>query len=83
MGIGRDPVAWPVFGSGEQRFLDGVLRRVEVAGSSGERAEDLRRQLAQQVLENGSNVQRPLPTCWRNPSISLTVDGAWSMTCRT
>lgn len=49
--IGRDAVARPVFGSGEQRFLDSVLGRVEVRGSTRERAEDPRRQLAQQVLD--------------------------------
>jgi hypothetical protein len=81
--VRRYPVPRPVFGGREERLLDGVLGRVEVAGSASERAEDLRRQIAQQVLEVGFNVQRALPTCSRNPSISFTFDGAWSITCRT
>jgi hypothetical protein len=72
-----------VFGGGQQGLLDGVLGRVEIARTACERAEDLRRQFAQQVLEVGLNVQRALPTCSRNPYISLTFDGPWSMTCRT
>jgi hypothetical protein len=51
-----------VFGRREERLLDRVLGGVEVAGSARERAEDLRRQLAQQVLEVALNVQRALPT---------------------
>ena len=38
-------------GGREQRLLDGVLGGVEVAVPAHERAEDLRRQLAQQVLD--------------------------------
>jgi hypothetical protein len=49
----------------EQRFLDGVLGRIEVAGSARQRADDLRRELAQQVLDIGRDVQRPPPTCSR------------------
>jgi hypothetical protein len=67
----------------QQRFLDGVLGSVEVAKPANERAEDLRRQLAQQVLDTGGNVQRSPPTCSRNDSISATSDGARSITCRT
>jgi hypothetical protein len=47
-----------VGGRREQRFLDGVLRSVEVAIPANERAKDLRRQLAQQVLDRGRDVQR-------------------------
>jgi hypothetical protein len=50
---------------GEERFLDGVLGRVEVAGSARQSAKDLRRELTQQVLDIGRNVQRPPPTCSR------------------
>lgn len=59
--IWRDPVARPMFRGGEQRLLDGVLGRVEVAGSAGERAEDLRRKLAQQALNAPWDVQRRPP----------------------
>jgi hypothetical protein len=45
-------------GGREQRLLDGVLGRVEVAIPANERAKDLRRQLAQQVLDRGRDVQR-------------------------
>ena len=49
----------------EEGLLDGVLGRVEVARSAGQRAKDLRRELAQQVLDIGWDVQRPPPTCCR------------------
>ena len=49
----------------EQRLLDGVLGRIEVTRSAGQRADDLRRKLAQQVLDTGQDVQRPPPTCSR------------------
>ena len=52
-------------GGGEQRLLDGVLGGVEVAVPARERAEDLRRQLAQQVLDAGGSVQRSPPACSR------------------
>ena len=45
----------------EQRLLHGVLGRVEVAVPAHERAEDLRRELAQQVLGAGERVQRRGP----------------------
>ena len=48
-------------GRGDERLLHGVLRRVEVARAASERAEDLRRQGAKQVLDGGGNVQRPAP----------------------
>jgi hypothetical protein len=59
--IRRNPVTRPMLGGGEQRLLDRVLGRVEVAGSASERAEDLRRQLAQQVLNARWDVQRRPP----------------------
>jgi hypothetical protein len=46
---------------GDQRFLDGVLGFVEVTKSASQRAEDARRQVAQQVLEIGREVQRAPP----------------------
>jgi hypothetical protein len=46
-------VTGPVQGGRQQRFLDGVLGSVEVAIPADERAEDLRRQLAQQVVDVG------------------------------
>ena len=59
--VRRDPVAWPVVGGRDQRLLDGILGGVEVARAAGERAEDLRRQLAQQVLDGGWDAQRAPP----------------------
>jgi hypothetical protein len=40
-----------VRGGREQRLLDGILRGVEVAVPANERAKDLRRKFAQQVLD--------------------------------
>jgi hypothetical protein len=51
IGVVGDAVPRPVVGGGDQRLLDGVLGGVEVARAAGERAKDLRRQIAQQVLE--------------------------------
>ena len=47
----RYAVVRPLLGRGQQRLLDGVLARVELAVASDERAEDLRRQTAQQALD--------------------------------
>ena len=78
-----DAVAGPMVGGGDQRLLDGILRSVEVARAAGERAEDLRRQLAQQVLDAGRDVQRESPRAvWRKASISEALVGDASMTCR-
>ena len=49
-----DALIRPLERGGEQRLLHGVLGRVEVAVAADERAEDLRRELAQQVLGTGS-----------------------------
>jgi hypothetical protein len=72
-----------VRGRGKQRLLDGVLRSAEVAVPANERAEDLRRKLAQQVLDVGRNIQRSPPAVCRYASISAALDGVWSITCRT
>ena len=40
----------PLHGRGKQRLLDRVLRRGKIAEASNDGAENLRRQLAQQVL---------------------------------
>src|SRR6266545_7369276 len=79
----RNAVSRPTQGGREKRLLDRVLGSVEVARPANEGAKDLRRQLAQQVLDAGRHVQRSPPTCCRNPSISATSDGALSITCRT
>ena len=42
--------AWPLDRGRQQRLLHGVLRSGEVAEAADDRAENLRRQLAQQVL---------------------------------
>src|SRR5512133_2052502 len=73
----------PVQRGREQRLLDCVLCSIEVTVAANERAKDLRRQLAQQVLDTGRHVQRLPPTSWRYDSISATLRGALSITCRT
>ena len=83
----RDALAGPVVGGREERLLDRVLRRVEVARTARERAEDPRRKVAQQVLDAGLGgaglAQTACPTCSRNAPISAAFDGASSMTWRT
>ena len=74
--VGRDALPRPMVGGGDQRLLDGVLGRVEVARAAGERAKDLRRQRAQQVLDIGWDAQRAVPPAvWRNASISAALEG--------
>ena len=77
-GLLRDPLRRPVRGRGEQRLLHGVLGGVEVAVPADEHAEDLRRQLAQQVLDVGRHAQRspPASPCCQEASISSASDGA-------
>jgi hypothetical protein len=52
----RDAFGGPLRGGGDQRLLGGVLGGVEVAVAANHRAEDLRRQLAEQVLGLGAPV---------------------------
>ena len=56
-------LARPLHGGGEQRLLHRVLARVEAPVAADEHAEDLRRQLAQQVLDARvrSSHLRPAP----------------------
>jgi hypothetical protein len=54
-----------VGGGGDQRLLYRVLGSGEIAGAPSKRAEDLRRQLAQQVLDSAVDVQRSPPAVWR------------------
>jgi hypothetical protein len=61
----RNPVSRPALGRRDQRLLDGVLGGVEVAVPANESAEDLRRQLAQQILDTGLRGQRLPPAVWR------------------
>jgi hypothetical protein len=70
-------------GRRQERVLDGVLGSGEVAAPASERAEDLRRELAQQVIDIGGDVQRSPRAVCRYPSISAALDGVWSITCRT
>ena len=49
--IVRYAVHWPLRGGGDQCFLHGVFGCREVAMSTDDRAEDLRRQLAQQAYD--------------------------------
>ena len=46
-----DAVLTPLLGRGQQRLLHGILARVELSVPPHERPEDLRRELAQQVLD--------------------------------
>ena len=63
-------------GGRDQRLLDRVLGRVEVTRAARERAKDLRRQRAQQVLDIERNAQRAVPVAvWRNASISSALEG--------
>ena len=55
--LSRDAVPGPVIGRGDERLLHRVLGGVEVACPSGDDAEDLRREVAQQVLDRRSGVQ--------------------------
>ena len=71
----RHAVPGPPQGGRDERFLDGVLARVEIAVPPNERAEDLRREPAQQVLDTGAIAQRAPPACWRYSSISATLLG--------
>src|SRR5439155_26884529 len=75
--------ARPVQGRREQRLLNGVLGGGEVAVPANERAEDLRRQLAQQVLDVGLHLQFLPPAVCRYSSISAASLGVLVITCRT
>ena len=79
----RDSRAGPAVGGRDERLLDGVLRRVEVAVPARERAKDPRRELAQQVLDITLRRQRWPPAVWAYSSISSDVDGPSSMIRRT
>ena len=63
--IRRQAFSRPMVHSRDQRFLDGILGRVEVARSSGQDGEDLRRQVAQQVLGENVVAQRTPPAVSR------------------
>jgi hypothetical protein len=49
-GAGRHALGWPAHGGRDQGLLHGVLGAVEAAGAAQQHSEDLRRELAQQVL---------------------------------
>src|SRR5262245_26571014 len=76
-------VQGPARRRGEQRLLDGVLGRVEVAVPAHEDAEDLRRQLAQQVLDTRRDVQRSPAAVSRYSCISSVSLMRSSITRRT
>ena len=79
----RDSRAGPAVGGRDERLLDGVLRRVEVAVPARERAKDPRREVAQQVLDLTLRRQRWPPAVWAYSTISSGVDGPSSMIRRT
>ena len=72
-GIVRSALAWPLHRGGKRRFLNGVLRRGEVAKSSDNGPEHPRRQFPQQVLYR--NVHRLFHHC--------KSSGGPLITCRT
>ena len=65
----RDALVRPLGGAGEQRFLDRVLGRVELAVATDDGAEDLRGKLPQQVLD--ADVGRH-PLTSPSPASSMT-----------
>ncbi|TQL88089.1 hypothetical protein FB559_8703 [Actinoallomurus bryophytorum] len=73
----RDAVRWPLEGGGEQCLLRGVLGGVEVAEAPYDRAEDLRRQVARQVLDPGRRSGQ------RSSSVRDPATGRTSMTLET
>jgi hypothetical protein len=73
-------VARPASGGRKERILNGVLRRGEVTVAANQGAEDPRRELSQQVLDAGWDVQRSPFAASRNAPISSTLEGASSMT---
>jgi len=80
----RNAVPRPVLGGGDERLLNGILGRVEIAEPAGEHAEDLRRQLAQQALDVWWRLQRQAPfAVWRYSSIPSAPEGPSSMIRRT
>src|SRR5215475_12694183 len=67
-GIVRDALRRPLQGRREERLLDSVLGKVEVAIAAHERAEDARRELTQQVLGGKGGVRRHISA----PASSMT-----------
>jgi hypothetical protein len=59
LGAGGQPLSGPLHRGRQERLLRGVLGQVEVAVTPDKRAEDLRRQRAQQVPDLGSAQCRP------------------------
>jgi hypothetical protein len=63
--IVRQPLLRPLLRGGEQRLLHGVLGRPEVPVTTHQRAEDLWRMQAQQVLDLGrTSHTQPPPASW-------------------
>ena len=77
--VGWLPLGRPLQRGGQQRFLSGVLAQVEVPVPAHQRAEDLRRQFAQQLL--GGPVQasrRPAHGSGDSCRIGHSSTGSWS-----
>ena len=72
----RKPAFRPLHRCGQERFLDRVLARVEVPVAAHQRAEDLRRELAQQVLDAGTSTHISDPPSWRIGRISTSRNAA-------
>jgi hypothetical protein len=78
-------VAGPVVRGGDERLLDGVLGRIEITTPPSDDAEDLRRKIAEQVLDGrrAAQARRPDVAVSSQSSIASGVLGAASMIRRT
>ncbi len=76
----RHALDWPLHGRGEDGLLHGVLAPLELPVAAGQRAEDLWRELTQQVLDGRSRHDSNCPsaniTCRTStPSPSIALSG--------
>ena len=77
------PLGRPLHGGGRRRLLHGVLAPLELAVPAHQPAEDLRRELAQQVLDGRGGHASSVPSeniTWRTstPSPSIAASGIWA-----
>jgi hypothetical protein len=79
----RDAVPRPVVGRGDERLLDRVLGRVEVACPSGDDTEDLRCEIAEQVLDGGGDQTSWPVAVSSQSSMAAAVPGPLPMIRRT
>ena len=82
-GLSGTPSAGHCTAAASTRLLDGVLAPLELAVPAHQPAEDLRRELAQQVLDGGGGHASSVPSeniTWRTstPSPSIAASGIWA-----